>query len=255
MRFLDKVAIVTGAAQGIGATYAKRLAAEGATVIVSDIQAENGEAVAREIVDGGGKAVFMHLDVSDEQACLSMAQEVKARFGRVDYLVNNAGIFAGMRYEPMMTVDMGYFDRIMNVNFRGALLVIRAVAPIMAENGGGAIVNQSSVAAHSLGARAGYYGISKLAMNGLTAGLAAELGPWNIRINGIAPGHTETPALDDLRASVKPEVIERIFADLPIKRAATTDDQADAVLFLLSDQSSYITGQTLFVDGGRIRRT
>jgi NAD(P)-dependent dehydrogenase (short-subunit alcohol dehydrogenase family) len=254
MHFKDKVAIITGAAQGIGATYARRLAAEGGTVVLGDIKADEGEAVAREIVAQGGTAAFIPVDVSDEQACVDMAQAAKTRFGRIDYLINNAAIFAGMRYEPMMTVDMAYFDRIMNVNFRGALLMIRAVAPIMAESGGGAIVNQSSVAAHTYGARAGYYSISKLALNGLTSGLAMELGPQNIRVNGVAPGQTETPALEDLRASVSKEVLDRIFADVPIKRAGTTDEQADAVLFLLSDAASYITGQTLFVDGGRIRR-
>ncbi|MFC3172784.1 SDR family NAD(P)-dependent oxidoreductase [Novosphingobium bradum] len=254
MRFEGKVAIVTGAAQGIGATYARRLAAEGARVVVSDIKEEGARAVVEEIIAAGGEAIFLPVDVSDEASCLALAQAAKAHFGRIDCLINNAGIFAGMRYEPMMTVDMAYFDRIIAVNFRGTLLVIRAVAPIMAETGGGSIVNQSSITSHAIGPRAGYYAISKLAVNGLTAGLALELGASNIRVNGVAPGQTETPALEDMRATVSEEVLKKVYADMPIKRPGTTDEQANAALFLLSDEASYITGETLFVDGGRIRR-
>jgi 3-oxoacyl-[acyl-carrier protein] reductase len=250
MRFTGKVAVVTGAGQGIGETYAMRLAAEGASVIVAEINEAQGQRVADEINAVGGNAAFVRVDVSDEDSCIACAAQAKEHFGGVDFLVNNAAIFAGMTYSSLMAIDRDYYRKFMDVNIHGAFWMTRAIVPLMEERGGGAIINQSSTAAYTSGGAAAHYSISKLATNGLTMSLAAELGPKNIRVNGVAPG----PTMTDAMRQVDPKIIQGIIATMPLGRTGTTDDQADAVLFLLSDAAAFITGQTLCVDGGMIRQ-
>jgi NAD(P)-dependent dehydrogenase (short-subunit alcohol dehydrogenase family) len=248
MRFKGKIAIVTGAGQGIGEAYAKALAREGAAVVVADINVEKGRAIAAEIISGGGRATFVETDVSSPESADELAARTVSEFGAIDYLINNAAIFAGMRRETLLNVDYAYYKRFMEVNMNGVLIVTRAVYKHIAARGGGAIVNQSSTAAYEAG---NYYKIAKTGVNAITIGLAKELGPMNIRINGIAPGPTDTLAT---QTSVPPERLKALLANLPLGRIGTTQDIVNTCLFLLSDEASWVTGQTWCVDGGTVLR-
>ena len=197
-----KVAIVTGAGGGIGEGYAKGLAAQGARVVIAEIDKEKGERVAGEILESGAQAQFVEVDVSSPTSTKAAAERTVAAFGGIDFLVNNAAIFGAMKMASLMDVDWAYYRKFMDVNMDGALLMTRACAPEMVKRGGGAIVNQSSTAAWM---SAGYYGLAKLAMNGLTGALAKELGSKKIRVNAIAPGPTDTEAL----RTVVPEVFKK----------------------------------------------
>ncbi|GAA4984057.1 SDR family oxidoreductase [Yinghuangia aomiensis] len=242
MRFRDKVAVVTGAGQGIGEAYARALAAEGAQVVVAEINEEQGTRVAKDLPSG----LFTRVDVADPASCEAMAAAAVEQFGRIDYLVNNAAIFGGMRRDTLCSVDLDYLDRFLKVNLLGALHVTRAVIPHMPD--GGAIVNQSSTAAWMGG---GYYGLAKAGINSLTASLAAELGSRGIRVNGIAPGPTDTEAT---RGIVPEEYRGAMVQQLALKRLGTPEDMAGTVLFLLSDAAAWLTGQVVSVDGGQIVR-
>lgn len=242
-----KVAIVTGAGGGIGEAYAKGLAAQGASVAVAEIVADNGRRVAEEIRAGGGEAIFVEVDVSRPDSTLRMAEVVTAELGGVDFLVNNAAIFGNMRMESMLKVEWEYYQRFMEVNLNGALLCTRACYKSMQARGGGAIVNQSSTAAWM---GAGYYGLAKHAINGLTHALANELGLRGIRVNAIAPGPTDTEAMRTTAGDYVKEMVKQI----PLRRIGTTDDMVAMCLFLLSDNASWITAQVINVDGGQIAR-
>jgi 3-oxoacyl-[acyl-carrier protein] reductase len=246
MRFVDKVAIVTGAGQGIGEAYAKALAAEGAAVVIAEINEEQGRRVAAQIQSSGARAHFVRTDVASPDSAVALAGETVRAFGGIDYLINNAAIFAGMRRESLLEVDYDYYKRFMEVNMNGALIVTRAVYRHMAARGGGAIVNQSSTAAYEAG---NYYKIAKTGVNAITIGLAKELGPMNIRINGIAPGPTDTLAT---QTSVPAERLQALLANLPLRRIGTPQDIVHTCLFLLSNEASWITGQTWCVDGGTV---
>jgi NAD(P)-dependent dehydrogenase (short-subunit alcohol dehydrogenase family) len=248
-RFDGKVAIVTGAAGGIGEAYARGLAAEGASVVVADLDDENGEKTAADIASaGGGDCAFVRVDVSDGASTQALADATVERFGGIDLLVNNAAIYGTMQFDLLITVDWDYYRRFMGVNMDGALLCTRACYPHMAKRGGGAIVNQSSTAAWLY---SGFYGLAKVGINGLTQQLAHELGGQNIRVNAIAPGPTDTAAT---RAQVGEDYVKTLVKDLAIKRPGTPQDMVGACLFLLSDDAAWITGQILNVDGGQVLR-
>jgi len=248
-RFEDKVAIVTGAARGIGEAYAKALAGEGARVVVADLNDEGAQKVASDIEGDGGIASAVKTDVSDPTSTQSMAAFAVERYGGIDHLVNNAAIYGGMKLDILLTVPWEYYKRFMSVNMDGALACVRACWPAMKERGGGSIVNQSSTASWMY---AGYYGVAKVGINGLTQQLARELGGSAIRINAIAPGPIDTEATRD---TVPPQIMDQIISQLPLARMGTPEDLVGLCLFLLSDEASWITGQIFNVDGGQVFRS
>ncbi len=246
--FDDKVAIVTGAGGGIGQAYAEAIAREGAAVVVADINAEGAEQVAAGISAAGGRAIAVAVDVSDPASAAAMAERTIAEFGGIDFLVNNAAIFGGMKLDMLLTVDWDYYKRFMSVNLDGALVCTRAVYKNMASRGGGAIINQSSTAAWLY---ANYYGLAKVGINGLTQQLSRELGWQKIRINAIAPGPIDTEAN---RTTTPAAMVDDIVKRIPLSRMGQPDDLVGMCLFLLSDQAKWITGQIFNVDGGQIIR-
>ncbi|MEU4316557.1 SDR family oxidoreductase [Nocardia sp. NPDC024068] len=247
-RFTGRTAIVTGAARGIGEVYAQALAAEGASVVVADLNEEGGTAVAEKIVADGGTASFHTVDVSDPDSAKALADFTVEKYGKIDHLVNNAAIYGGMKLDLLLTVPWDYYKKFMSVNLDGALVMTRAVWENMAANGGGSIVNQSSTAAWVY---SGFYGLAKVGINGLTQQLATELGGSNIRVNAIAPGPTDTEAT---KTTTPENMVKDMVNRLPLKRMGTPDDMAGALLYLLSDDASWVTGQIFCVDGGQVIR-
>ena len=245
-RFEGRTAIVTGSGGGIGEAYVRALHAEGANVVVAEINETNGRNVADSL---GDSALFVPTDVGDPASTDAMAAAVMDRFGRIDYLVNNAAIFGDMQLAAMTTVDYDYLNRFLNVNLMGALHCARSVMRPMGKGGAGAIVNQSSTAAWM--GISGFYGLAKAGINFLTSSLAHELAHRNIRVNAIAPGPTDTAALNK---QVPAEYRDPLVASLAIKRLGTPADHVGPVLFLLSDEAAWITGHILAVDGGQVTR-
>jgi len=249
MRFKDKVVVVTGAAQGIGEAYARALAAEGAAVVVADLNEDSGAKVAASINEGGGRAIFVACDVSSAESAESLVARTVGEYGGIDHLVNNAAIYGSMEFNLLISVDWDYYKKFMSVNLDGALVCTRAVYRKMAKRGGGAIVNQSSTAAWLY---SNFYGLAKVGINGLTQQLATELGGQNIRVNAIAPGPIDTEAN---RTTTPKEMVDDIVKRIPLSRMGEVDDLVGMCLFLLSDQAKWITGQIFNVDGGQIIRS
>jgi len=246
MKFAGKVAVVTGAAQGIGEAYARGLASEGAAVVVADLSAK-GQDVAESINADGGRAIFVETDVSSHESAKAMADRVVEELGGIDLLVNNAAIYGEMAFDLLVTVDWDYYKSFMSVNLDGALVMTRACYSHMQARGGGAIVNQSSTAAWLY---AGFYALAKVGINGLTQQLAHELGGMNIRVNAIAPGPTDTEATRKQAGDAAKDLVK----GLALKRMGTPQDMVGACLFLLSDEASWVTGQVVNVDGGQVFR-
>ena len=248
MRLQDKVVVVTGAAQGIGEAYAKALADEGAKVVVADVNEESGRQVVKQVRAEGGTAMFVLCDVSSAESAAALVAAVEAEWGGIDGLINNAAIYGAMQFDLLITVDWDYYRTFMGVNMDGALIMTRAVFASMQKRGGGSIVNQSSTAAYLY---SGFYGLAKVGVNGLTQQLAHELGGMNIRVNAIAPGPTDTEATRTQAGDAAKELVK----GLALKRMGQPEDMVGAAIFLLSDESSWVTGQILAVDGGQTFRS
>jgi len=237
--------VVTGAGRGIGAAYATALASHGASVVVADIDAEAVASCAKRLSAEAHTALGVTVDISDRDSTRALASSVREEFGVAHIVVNNAAIYHSMRLDRQLDVDINYWRRLFSVNLDGALLVTQAFAPMLIEAGWGRVIMQSSVAAYSGGG--GAYGVSKLALLGLTRGFARELGEHGVTVNGIAPG----PVLNEATAATVPEdKVSALVKSGALKRAGSEDDLVGALLFLCSDLSAWMTGQTLIVDGG-----
>jgi 3-oxoacyl-[acyl-carrier protein] reductase len=239
-----KVAVVTGAAAGIGRDYARGLARCGAQVVVADINEAGAKETSELIKADGGAALTAVVDVSSKESTLALAAAVRERCGGAHILVNNAAIFHDLKKFPQLTIDIEYWRKVFSVNLDGALLATQALAPLLIEAGWGRVIMQTSTAAY---AAAGVYGATKIALLPLIRGFAKELGPHNITVNGIAPGATMTEAMMD---TVPTERLAELRAAQFIDRPGVTEDLVGPLLFLCGEESRWITGQTLVVDGG-----
>jgi NAD(P)-dependent dehydrogenase (short-subunit alcohol dehydrogenase family) len=240
---LQKVALVTGAARGIGLAVAKRFLAEGWRVALLDIEGgllrKSVEALA-----APDHTLSLHCDVSDARAVAGAFTEVERKFGRLDALVNNAGVAV---FAPLLETSEADWSRVLEVNLTGPFLCAKAAVPLMREHGGGAIVNITSISAVRASTLRSAYGTSKAGLAHLTKQLAVELAALGIRVNGIAPGPVDTAMAKQVHT---PEIRADYHDAIPLNRYGLEEELAEAVFFLCSDRSSYITGQILAVDGG-----
>ena len=248
MRLKDKVAIVTGAARGIGLAIARRYVAEGARVTVADIDAAAGEAAARDL----GNARFLAIDVGDAAKAQSMVAETCRAFGDLDILVNNAGIIHAADFLDLAEAD---FDRVLRVNLKGAFLVGQAaarrmVAQVKTGKHPGSIINISSINAVVAIANHTPYCVSKGGIDQLTKVMALSLAPYGIRVNAIGPGSILTDILKAV--ATDKEAKRRILARTPLGRIGEPDEIASIAVFLASSEASYMTGETIYADGGRL---
>ena len=246
MRLEGKVAIITGGARGQGATEAKMFAGEGARVVIGDIRDELGMQVEAEIRELGGEAVYLHLDVSSEDDWQRAIQTAEQQFGKVDVLVNNAAIVLRKDIEETTSDD---WDNIMDINAKGVFLGTKAVIPAMRRAGGGSIINISSISGLvSIGPPA--YIATKGAVRLFTKSTAIQYASENIRANSIHPGSVDTDMRREGMGDQTPEEIQARIDNIPLGRVGTTEDISYGALFLASDESSFMTGSELVIDGG-----
>lgn len=248
-RLDGRVGIITGAAQSIGREYALGAAAEGASIVVADIA--DPSPVVAEIEKAGGQALGVQVDISSEASTQAMAKATLDRFGTIDFLVNNAALYANLQNKPFFEIGVEEWDRVMTVNLRGTFLCCKAVAPVMMQKRYGKIVNVSSGTA--LGGSRGllHYVSSKAGVIGFTRGLARELGGAGICVNTLAPGLTMSEGTKSLmRRSGAPDDVDPLIPLKALQREQLPSDLVGAVLFLVSGESDYITGQLINVDGG-----
>ena len=246
MRLTGKVAIISGAASGMGAATARRFGKEGASVVVADMLEAEGKAVADSIVQAGGKAMFVLLDVTDEAGWKKAVDATVAAYGKLDILVNNAGI-SGSATNDMLNTEL--WHRVMAVNSTGVFLGTAAAIPHMRKNGGGSIVNLSSISG-VVGQTMVHmsYNASKGAVRTMTKSTAVQFGKDNIRCNSVHPGLM--PPMRTSGATADPVVREKMLKSVPMGRIGEVVEVASAILLLASDEASYVTGTELYVDGG-----
>jgi NAD(P)-dependent dehydrogenase (short-subunit alcohol dehydrogenase family) len=245
-----RVAIITGAGQGIGRAFAKAFAAEGAIPIIAERYRERGEAVAAEITAAGGQARAVTTDVADPDSVAAMANTVEAEFGRVDILINNAAIFSTLEMRPFDQIPLEEWRQVMDVNVASMFLACRAAVPVMRERGGGKIVNISSGTPFRGVPFMLHYVTSKGAIVALTRALAKELGKDGILVNCVAPGFTMTEGVE-----ANPKIVEKLrdvsIAGRTLQRDQVAEDVVGAVVYLCSPASDFVTGQTIVIDGGQ----
>jgi 3-oxoacyl-[acyl-carrier protein] reductase len=248
VRLQHKVAVITGAGQGIGRAYALRFVQEGARVVLADLQHDNARRVAQEIQDTGGEGLAVRTDVADPASVRDMVQQCLDRFGQIDILVNNAAISSGIQHKPFEQITLEEWDRLMAVNLTGSFLCCQAVTPSMRRQRQGRIINICSAVARRAGPwRYAHYVTSKAGIIGLTRALATELGDDHITVNAISPGPVETEVSAGAPVS---EEIKALIAAQVIHRRETPADLVGVAVFLASDDARFITGQVINVDGG-----
>jgi NAD(P)-dependent dehydrogenase (short-subunit alcohol dehydrogenase family) len=244
MRLQNDIAIVTGAGRGIGSTIAASLAAEGATVIVADLDLESARCTAESITHTGGQAIPLTADVSEPAQVQRLIDDCLARFGRLDILVNNAGV--GLN-QPFLTTTLEQWELQLRVNLTGTFLCGQAAARAMASQGRGRIVNIASISGQRGGQGRAAYGAAKAGVILLTKVMAVELAPLGVRVNAVSPGPVDT---DQSRQTHTPSTRQAYYDRIPVRRYGEREEIAAAVLFLASHESSFVNGHVLNVDGG-----
>ncbi len=250
MDFTDKVVIITGAARGLGQEYAQQFARRGASVAVNDLR--NCSATLALVEKEGANGFVTKTDVTSSESTLEMAAAVVEKFGRIDVLVNNAALYGSLTFAPFDKLDESEWDATMNVNVKGIWQCCKAVLPTMKNQNSGSIINISSLAATYGMPNGLHYTTSKAAVIGATRGLARELGRYEIRVNAVAPNVVNTDATGEVFQDKKDKVLEVTMSQQAIRRPLKTGDIVGAVLFLASDHSKLMTGQTIMVDGGTV---
>ncbi len=244
----NKVALVTGARRGMGRTHALALARQGAKVVITDIDQNQCEPVAEEIKTLGGEVICLKMDVSDIKEVNAVFDKIVKEFGRLDILVNNAGIFVP---KPALEISEEEWDKMIDINLKGQFFCAQRAAKEMAKNKWGRIINISSIASGQVGvgiAGGSHYTASKGGIIGMSETLAVEWAPLGINVNVVAPGAIDTPMIDD--AQFSEEAMSGLLQKVPLKRMGRPEEVSAMVVFLASEEASYITGATFFVDGG-----